>query len=80
MSLVVKRDDEGSIVSVQRQNLAHDQTRITAYLLDASALKVPLSDLTLEWEEQSEGTVAKIRLREVTIWKTGPSLSRQPFS
>jgi len=62
MSLLVRRDDEGSILSVATTETGTRQSRISSYLLDASVLKVPLSDLTLEWANQPEGTVAKIRI------------------
>jgi hypothetical protein len=63
VSLVVKKGDGGSLVSVETAEPGARPARIIAYLLDASSLMVPLRDLTLEWEEQSaEGTVAKLRV------------------
>jgi len=62
VSLLVKKGDGGSIVSVETATPGARQSRITAYLLDASALKVPLADLALEWEEQPEGMVARLRV------------------
>jgi hypothetical protein len=62
VSLLVKKGDGGSLVSVQTAEPRTRSSRITAYLLDAAAVEVPLKDLTLEWEEQSEGTVTKLRI------------------
>ncbi|MDD2336978.1 MAG: DUF3999 domain-containing protein [Geobacteraceae bacterium] len=62
VSLIVKKGNGGSIVSVASSAPSTRPTRITAYLLDASSLKVPLKDLTLEWEEQSAGTAAKLKV------------------
>jgi len=62
VSLVVTKGNGGSIVSVETAAPSTRTTRISAYLLDASSLKVPLKDLTLEWEEQSEGTAAKLKV------------------
>ncbi len=62
MSLLVKRGTGGSIISVETSDLGVKQPRTTAYLLDASSLDGPLSGLELEWEEQSEGTVTKLRV------------------
>jgi hypothetical protein len=62
MSLLVKKGAGGAIISVETSDRGIKQSRITAYLLDASSLKAPLASLELEWEEQSEGTVAKLRV------------------
>ncbi len=62
VSLLVKKGDGGSLVSVQTAAPGTRSSRIAAYLLDAAALKVPLKDLTLDWEEQPEGTVTKLRV------------------
>ena len=62
MSLVVKKDEGGSIVSVKTSDPGAGQPRITAYLLDASSLQSPLSGLALEWEELPDGTLAKLRV------------------
>ncbi|MHC1698542.1 MAG: DUF3999 domain-containing protein [Geobacteraceae bacterium] len=60
VSLTVKKGEGGSLFSVQTAGSETRSSRISSYLLDASALKVPLRNLTLEWEEQSEGTVTKL--------------------
>jgi len=62
VSLLVKKGESGSLISVQTAEPGARANRISAYLLDASALKAPLKDLTLEWEEQPEGTVTKLRV------------------
>ncbi|MRR53483.1 MAG: DUF3999 domain-containing protein [Deltaproteobacteria bacterium] len=62
VSLLVKKGDGGSLVSVQTAEPGTRSSRITAYLLDAATVKAPLRDLILEWAEQPEGTVTKIRI------------------
>lgn len=62
VSLLVKKGDGGSLISVQAVESGARSSRITAYLLDAATVKAPLQDLTLEWKEQSEGTVTKLRV------------------
>lgn len=62
VSLLVKKGDGGSLISVQSAESGAQSSRITAYLLDAAAVKVPLKNLSLEWEDQSEGTVTKLRI------------------
>ncbi|MGA7827793.1 MAG: DUF3999 domain-containing protein [Geobacteraceae bacterium] len=62
VSLTVRKGIGGSLVSVQTAEPGTRPGRISAYLLDASAVKSPLKDLTLNWEELSEGVVTKLRV------------------
>lgn len=62
VSLLVKKGDGGSLISVETAEPGARASHISGYLLDASALKVPLKELTLEWEEQPGGTVTKLRI------------------
>lgn len=62
VSLTVKKGAGGSLVSVQTTEPGARTDHIIAYLLDASALKTPLKDLTLSWEDQTGGTVARLRV------------------
>lgn len=62
VSLLVKKGDGGSLISVQAAETGTRSGRISTYLLDAATVKAPLKDLTLEWKEQAEGTVTKLRI------------------
>ncbi|HOP41239.1 MAG TPA: DUF3999 domain-containing protein, partial [Geobacteraceae bacterium] len=62
LSLLVKRDAHGLIISVETTGSGIRPHGTTSYVLDASSFKTAVSSLVLNWEEQPEGTVAKLKV------------------
>ena len=58
----LKKTTEGRSSVWKLQTPGARQSRITAYLLDASSLKVPLADLALEWENSRREWSPRLRV------------------
>jgi hypothetical protein len=73
MSLQVRRNAGGSIIRVDAVEDGTTSQRITAYLVDGSALKRPVAALALQWQPLPQGTVGRIRVEgsdDLENWTT----------
>jgi hypothetical protein len=60
LSLQIRRDANGNLVSLNTTGMTTEDRKIAAYLLDASSLGVPMDAIELHWREAPEGFVGKI--------------------
>jgi hypothetical protein len=73
MSLQVRRNAGGSIIRVDAVEDGTTSQKITAYLVDGSALKRPVAALALQWQPLPQGTVGRIRVEgsdDLENWTT----------
>lgn len=73
MSVQVRKDADGSILRVDTVDGGTSSQRISSYLVDAGALKRPVTSLVLSWQPRPEGTVGRIRVEgsdDLENWTT----------
>jgi hypothetical protein len=69
----IERRSDGTVVSIQGlAGAKRQERRLRAYLVDASAVKLPIQSLLLDWEGDSDGFVGTVRIdasNDLNTWR-----------